>query len=70
MQEQAINSPHKVSSLKVPLNTLSPTARVRILSVLVTINGHTKLFHVVTNVKIASVVIAGAAHGRAIFQNV
>ena len=70
MQAQAISSPHMVISLKDPLNMVSPTAKVRMLSVLVTIKGHMKLFQVVTNVKIDRVAIAGAAHGSAILKKV
>ena len=66
IQEQAINSPQRVTSLKEPLNIVSPTASVRIESVFVTINGHIKLFQVITNVKIAKVATAGIAQGRAI----
>ena len=66
MQEQAISSPHIVISLKEPLKIVSPTVKVRMLSVLVTISGHIKLFQVVTNVKMLKVAIAGMAHGKAI----
>ena len=68
MQEQAISSPHSVSSLNEPLNMVKPTASVRILSVFVTIRGHIKLFQVVTNVNILKVIIAGSAEGNAIRQ--
>ena len=64
--EQASNSPHKVVSLKLPLKIASPTGKVLILSVFVTIKGHIKLFHVETNVNIASVAIVGNARGTAI----
>ena len=64
--EQASNSPHKVTSLKLPLNIASPTGNVRIPSEFVTINGHIKLFQLVTNVKIANVATVGAASGNAI----
>ena len=70
IHEQAISSPHKVTSLKVLLNTVNPTASVRILSVFVTINGHIKLFQVVTKVKMLNVAIAGIAQGKAMRQNV
>ena len=70
MQEQAISSPHRVNSLNVPLNTLNPTASVRILSVFVTINGQTKLFQVVTKVNIDNVANAGAAQGSATLTKV
>ena len=66
MQEHAINSPHIVISLKEPLKIVSPPVKVRILSVLVTISGHIKLFQVVTNVKMLKVAIAGMAQGKAI----
>lgn len=66
MQAHAISSPHIVISLNELLKIVSPTARVRIFSVLVTIKGHIKLFHVVTKVKIPRVAIAGRAEGRAI----
>ena len=51
--EQASKSPQRVISLKLPLNAAKATGNVLIESVFVTINGHIKLFHVVTNVKIA-----------------
>ena len=70
MQEHAISSPQSVTSLKVPLNMVNPTARVRMLSVFVTIKGHMKLFQVVTNVKMLKVAIAGIAHGSAILKKV
>ena len=70
MHEQAMSSPQSVISLNEPLKMLSPTANVLILSVFVTIKGHMKLFHVVTNVKIANVAIAGMAQGRAILKKV
>lgn len=70
MQEQAINSPQRVSSLKEPLKILNPTARVRILSVFVTISGHMKLFQLVTKVNTASVAIAGMAQGKATLKKV
>lgn len=66
MQEHAINSPHIVISLNEPLKIVSPTVKVRMLSVLVTISGHIKLFQVVTNVKMLKVAIAGMAQGKAI----
>ena len=66
MQAQAVNSPHMVISLKELLNTVKPTASVRIESVLVTISGHIKLFQAVTKVNTESVAIAGIAHGTAI----
>ena len=40
------------------------------LSEFVTINGHIKLFQVVTNVKIARVATVGRANGNAILKNV
>ena len=70
IQEQAINSPHIVISLNEPLKIVSPTVKVRMLSVLVTISGHIKLFQVVTNVKIARVATVGRANGNAILKNV
>ena len=60
--------PIKVISLKLPLNIANPTGNVRIDSVLVTIKGHIKLFHVVTNVKIERVAITGTANGNAILK--
>ena len=66
IQEQAMSSPHNVISLNELLKIVKPTVKVRMLSVLVTINGHIKLFHVVTKVKMLSVAIAGMAHGSAI----
>ena len=68
--EQARSSPQSVISLKLPLNIASPTGSVRILSEFVTISGHIKLFHVVTNVKIARVATVGSARGSAILKNV
>ena len=68
--EQAKSSPQRVISLKLPLNIASPTGRVLILSVFVTINGHIKLFQVLTNVNMASVAIVGSAKGIAILKNV
>ena len=68
--EQASRSPHSVISLKLPLKIASPTGRVRILSVFVTIKGHIKLFQVDTKVNIARVAIAGRASGIAILKNV
>ena len=68
--EHANKSPHKVSSLKLPLNIAKPTGKVLIDSVLVTIKGHIKLFQVVTNVNIESVAIAGIDNGNAILKNV
>ena len=55
--EQASKSPHNVISRKLPLKIASPTGKVRIVSEFVTIKGHMKLFHAVTNVKIPSVVV-------------
>ena len=66
IQAHAISSPQRVISLKEPLKIVSPTASVRIDSVLVTISGHIKLFQAVTKVKIANVAIAGVAQGKAI----
>ena len=68
--EQASSSPHWVISLKLPLYIASPTGSVRMLSVFVTINGHIKLFQLVTKVNIASVAIVGNANGSAILKNV
>ena len=70
MQEHAISSAQRVISLNDDLKTVNPTAKVRIESVLVTINGHIKLFHVVTKVNMLSVTIAGIAQGNAILKNV
>ena len=70
MQEHAMSSPHRVISLKEPLNIVSPTASVLIESVFVTIKGHIKLFHAATNVKTAKVAIAGIAQGSATLKNV
>ena len=70
IQEQASNSPQSVISLNEPLKMVRPTARVRIESVFVTINGHIKLFQVVTNVNIARVAMVGKASGNAILKNV
>ena len=70
IQAQAISSPHIVISLNEPLKIVKPTARVRLLSVLVTIKGHIKLFHVVTKVNIESVAMAGTAQGSAILKKV
>ena len=70
MQAQAINSPHIVISLNELLKIVNPTAKVRMLSVFVTIKGHIKLFQVVTNVKIASVATVGSANGNAILKKV
>ena len=66
MQEHAMSSPQRVISLKDDLKTVKPTASVRIESVLVTINGHIKLFQAVTKVKMDKVTIAGSAQGKAI----
>ena len=66
MNAHAINSPQRVISLKELLNIVSPTARVLIESVFVTIKGHMKLFQVVTKVNTESVARAGVAHGSAI----
>ena len=66
--EQAISSPHKVISLKELLNTVSPTASVRIDSVFVTISGHIKLFQAETKVNTERVAIAGSAQGSAILR--
>ena len=68
--EQANKSPHRVISLKLPLNIASPTGNVLIDSEFVTISGHIKLFQLVTNVNIASVAITGSASGNAILKNV
>ena len=68
--EQANKSPHRVISLKLPLKIAKPTGSVLIDSVFVTIKGHIKLFHVVTNVKIERVAIAGIARGNAILKKV
>jgi hypothetical protein len=68
--EHASKSPHKISSLKLPLNIAKPTGKVLIDSVFVTINGHIKLFQVVTNVNIESVAIAGIDNGKAILKKV
>lgn len=70
IQEQAINSPQRVNSLREPLKMLKPTARVRMLSVFVTISGHMKLFQLVTNVNTANVAIAGIAQGKATLKKV
>ena len=48
----------------------SPTGKVLMLSEFVTINGHIKLFHVVTKVNNASVATVGRASGSAILKNV
>ena len=61
---------NKLISLKEDLKIVSPTARVRIESVFVTIRGHIKLFHVVTNVNTDSVARAGAAQGIATLKKV
>ena len=66
--EQAINSPHSIVSLKLPLKAARATGRVVIDSELVTINGHINEFQQVINVKIASVAIAGSAVGNATFK--
>ena len=68
--EHASKSPHRVISLKLPLNMASPTGSVLIDSVFVTIKGHIKLFQVVTKVNMASVAITGVASGRIILKNV
>ena len=68
--EQASNSPQRVISLKLPLNAAKATGNVLIESVFVTIKGHIKLFHVVTNVKIARVTHAGRASGRSTLKNI
>ena len=70
IHEHAISSPHIVISRKEPLNMLNPTARVRILSVLVTIRGHIKLFQLVTKVNMDKVAIAGVAIGSATLKKV
>lgn len=70
MQAQAINSPHIVISLNELLKMVNPTAKVRMLSVFVTIKGHIKLFQVVTKVNMLRVAIAGIAQGRAILKKV
>lgn len=48
----------------------SPTGKVRMLSEFVIINGHIKLFQVVTKVKIARVTTTGSASGSAILKKV
>lgn len=68
--EHAKSSPHKVISLKLPLKIASPTGSVRMPSEFVTINGHIKLFHVVTKVNSASVATVGNARGNAILKNI
>ena len=55
---------------EITLNIAKPTGKVRILSVLVTIKGHIKLFQLETNVKIPRVIITGKANGIAILKNV
>ena len=69
-QAHAISSPHIVISLNELLNMVNPTAKVRMLSVFVTISGHIKLFHAETNVNILSVAIAGMAQGTPILKKV
>lgn len=66
----AINCAHCVVSLKLPLNSASATGSVFIVSELVTINGHIKLFQVVIKVKIPSVISAGVARGSAILKKI
>ncbi len=68
--EQANNSPHKVISRKLPLKIASPTGYVLMDSEFVTINGHIKLFQVVTNVNNARVATVGIARGNAILKKV
>ena len=68
--EHASKSPHNVTSLKLPLKIANPTGKVLIDSVFVTINGHIKLFQLVTNVNIARVETTGIASGSAILKNV
>ena len=68
--EYAINCPHWVISLKLPLKFASPIGSVLIESELVMINGHMKLFQVVIKVKIESVTRAGIARGSAILKNI
>ena len=68
--EHASKSPHKVISLKLPLNIAKPTGNVRILSVLVIIKGHIKLFQVVTKVNMDKVTTAGNARGSATLKNI
>ena len=70
MTEHANKSPHNVISLKLPLNIAKPTGKVLILSVLVTINGHIKLFQLDTKVKIDKVTMAGNTRGKATLKNV
>ena len=70
MTEHASKSPQRVISRKLPLNIASPTGSVRIDSEFVMINGHIKLFQVVTNVNIESVAITGTASGNIILKNV
>lgn len=64
--EHARSSPQSVISLKLPLKMANPTGNVLIPSEFVTINGHIKLFQLVTNVNIASVATVGSASGSAI----
>lgn len=66
----ARSSPQRVISLKLPLNIANPTGRVLIPSLLVTINGHIKLFQFKTNVKMVKVTTAGKARGKQILKNV
>lgn len=66
--EHANKSPHKVISLKLPLKIAKPTGNVLIDSLFVTINGHIKLFQLVTNVNIESVATTGIARGKAILK--
>ena len=66
----ARSSPQRVISLKLPLNIANPTGKVLIPSLLVTINGHIKLFQFKTNVKIVKVTTAGNARGKHILKNV
>ena len=68
--EQANKSPHIVISLKLPLKIASPTGKVRMLSEFVMINGHIKLFQVVTKVKMVKVTTAGSARGKPILKKV
>ena len=68
--EHANNSPHNVTSRKLPLKIAKATGKVLIESVLVTMSGHIKLFQDVTKVKIERVAIAGMPSGSAILKKV
>ena len=70
MTAQASKSPHKVISLKLPLNIANPTGNVLIFSEFVIIKGHIKLFQLVTKVNIPRVIAAGSDRGSAILKNV